>query len=76
MEQRTHKEVLKDIHQHPDKHRHDFDGLQQCCMIDGAIDVSLMDAHGGLAGPGQRCDVKEGPCACGGWHSPDLFGTL
>jgi len=36
------------------------------------VDLSIMEAHRkhvdlGTNG-GVRCDVTEGPCACGGWH--------
>lgn len=63
---------LKDIKDHPERHRHDFGGLQVCCMVDGALDMMLMEAHGqyvdlGTNG-GTRCDVTSGPCACGAWH--------
>ena len=65
-------EKLKDIKEHPERHRHDFGGLHACCTIDGVVDLSLMDAHSqhvdmGTNG-GTRCDVTEGPCACGAWH--------
>jgi len=65
------EERLKDIREHPENHRHDFNGLQNCAFIDGAIDASVMQAHEGLIGHtngGRRCDVSTGPCACGAWH--------
>lgn len=63
---------LKDIKEHPERHRHTFEGLQQCCFVNGALDMRVMDAHSeyvsmGTNG-GQRCDVTSGPCACGAWH--------
>lgn len=63
---------IKDIKEHPDRHRHDFQRLQACCFVNGAIDMSVMDAHEkyvdmGTNG-GTRCDVSSGPCACGAWH--------
>ncbi len=69
---KTSESVLKDIQEHPDNHRHTCDELITCCSIDGAISFYLMDAHAlyvdlGTNG-GVRCDVVEGPCACGGWH--------
>ena len=68
----TYDEKLADIKAHPELHRHDFDGLQRCCTVDGAIEVSLMEAHGAHAnlgtGGGVACDVSAGPCACGAWH--------
>ena len=66
----THDEKLKEIKEHPERHRHTFDGLTSCCMIGGALDISIMDAHEGLLGSngGKKCDVVSGPCACGAWH--------
>lgn len=68
----THDEKLRDIREHPERHRHhDLNDLTACCMTkDGAIDISILDAHEGTQGgtPGHRCDVKVGPCSCGGWH--------
>ena len=69
---RTQEEVLQDIRENPERHKHDFDGLMACCMIGGALDTSIMEAHSanepfGRNG-GTRCDVSSGPCACGAWH--------
>jgi hypothetical protein len=69
---RTAEEVVEDIKAHPERHRHDFEGLQACCFINGALDCLVMDAHSqyvdmGTNG-GVRCDVTSGPCACGAWH--------
>jgi hypothetical protein len=66
------EEKIKDIKENPNDHRHTFAQLQHCCIIDGAIDLSVMDAHSkyvnlGTNG-GVRCDTTEGPCSCGGWH--------
>jgi hypothetical protein len=66
------EEKIDDIRQHPDQHQHDYAGLVRCSMINGAIDVAVMEAHAqyvniGTNG-GARCDVTEGPCACGAWH--------
>ena len=41
---RTAKTVLADIKKHPERHRHDFDDLIGCCMIDGALDCGVMEA--------------------------------
>lgn len=68
---RTHESVLQDIREHPEKHRHaDLNDLTRCCFINGAIDLSLQEAHEGLCGQNgySRCDVRSGPCSCGGWH--------
>lgn len=67
---RTAEEVLQDIREHPEKHRHDFDGLLRCSVINGTVDPRLMEAHEGMAGAngGSRCDVSRGPCGCGAWH--------
>lgn len=66
------EKILKDIIDHPERHRHTFNELTACCMIDGAVDLSLIEAHSqhvdlGTNG-GVRCDTTEGPCACGAWH--------
>ena len=66
------RERLKEIREHPEKHRHDFSGLQACCLIDGALDTAVMEAHEVYASQGtnggRRCDVSSGPCSCGAWH--------
>lgn len=69
---KTKESVLQEIKDHPEWHRHDFNGLTACCLINGAVDVSLMEAHSqyadiGING-GIRCDVVDGPCVCGAWH--------
>ena len=66
---KDHEEVLRDIREHPENHRHTFEALTACCMVNGAIDLSIMDAHEGIVkGINRNCDVTTGPCACGGWH--------
>lgn len=69
---KTIETVLQDIIDNPEQHRHTFLGLNDCCMINGSLMLSLIDAHGdcidlGING-GESCDVTEGPCACGAWH--------
>ena len=61
---------LEDIKAHPENHRHDFGSLTRCCMVNGVMDLSIMEAHEGLLGSngGVGCDVTSGPCACGAWH--------
>lgn len=65
-------EKLKDIKEHPARHRHTFEELQRCCIHGGALDTQLMDAHETQASTGtnggRRCDVTSGPCSCGAWH--------
>lgn len=71
MSARTYDTVLADIHAHPEHHRHSYDDLVRCCFVNGAIDLSLVEAHSGTVGRtngGVRCDVELGPCACGAWH--------
>lgn len=68
----TREEKLKHIKENPHLHEHNFEGLQRCSFINGAIDLGVMDAHSeyvnmGTNG-GTRCDVRSGPCACGAWH--------
>ena len=69
---RTTEEVLEDIKKCPEKHRHDANGLVECCMINGVVALSLIEAHGKFVSLGKNggvnCDITSGPCACGGWH--------
>lgn len=69
---RTREEVLKEIKEHPERHTHDFGGLQACCMFNGALDLQVMDWHSEFIDMGRnggvRCDVRSGPCSCGAWH--------
>jgi len=65
---REREKILKDIHEHPDSHRHDFNGLVACCTIDGCVDNSLMEAHAIRTNSGRQCDTTSGPCVCGAWH--------
>jgi len=63
--------ILKDIKFNPQKHKHyDLNALHACCMVDGALDLELLDAHEGLHGHngGVPCDVARGPCSCGAFH--------
>lgn len=66
----TREEKAQDIREHPERHRHNFEDLTKCCFVDGALDLSLMQMHEQHVGRngGVRCDVTEGPCACGAWH--------
>ncbi len=67
----TRHEILQEIKDHPDRHKHrDMNGLMSCAMIGGAIDLSVMAAHEGLHGHngGVACDVATGPCSCGAFH--------
>lgn len=65
----TRDEKLKDVREHPERHRHEFPELQSCCMVNGAIDLMLMEEHPALGyNGGQKCDVTWGPCSCGAWH--------
>jgi hypothetical protein len=62
---------IRHIKEHPEQHRHTFDALQACCYLKGAIDLATMEAHSSVnlgTNGGVRCDVVEGPCACGAWH--------
>ena len=44
----THQEKMTEIQDQPELHRHqDLNELTICCMQDGAVDLSLMDAHQG-----------------------------
>lgn len=69
---RSVESVLEDIKNHPERHRHDFDGLYKCCAVNGIVRPCLLKAHAqyvdlGTNG-GIRCDVVKGACSCGAWH--------
>lgn len=68
----TLEQNLEDIRNNPQNHKHRHDELVACCMIDGAVDIRLMEAHSECVDLGEnggvKCDVVEGPCACGAWH--------
>lgn len=65
----TTEERMADILNHPENHHHDFRELMICCMVDGAVNPLLMDAHPAIGyNGGQKCDVMKGPCSCGAWH--------
>jgi len=68
----TRQEKLKEIKEHPERHRHTFEVLQGCCFHDGALATQIMEAHEQHActgrNGGRSCDVISGPCACGAWH--------
>ncbi len=68
----TRKEREKDVQEHPENHRHDFNGLISCSLTNGCIDQVLIEAHAkyvnlGVNG-GIKCNVVKGACACGAWH--------
>lgn len=70
---RTETERFDDIVKHPDQHRHNYDQLLECCLLDnGSLSLFLLDAHAEHASVGTnggvRCDTTEGPCSCGAWH--------
>lgn len=70
---KTAEERLKDIKEHPERHKHgDLNGIIACSIVDGAIDSMLFEAHSQYAScgynGGQSCDVTRGPCSCGAWH--------
>lgn len=64
--------IIDDIKAHPEKHHHAYDALLACCLIDGAVDCGVLQAHSEFAPLGENagvdCDVRSGPCACGAWH--------
>ena len=67
------QQKLEHIKNHPGEHHHkDLNALNRCCMVGGAIDTGLVDAHQRYApvgrNGGQNCDVSDGPCSCGAWH--------
>lgn len=59
----TREEKLKHIQEHPEQHLHSFEDLMFCCLVNGALDLSVQQAH-----EQGRCDVTDGPCSCGAWH--------
>lgn len=66
------QERLQNILNNPLDHKHSYKELIHCCMVDGAVDIELIEAHSiGLdmgSNGGVRCDVTSGPCCCGAWH--------
>jgi hypothetical protein len=65
----TRTEKLDDIRNNPQAHLRNFEDLIACLFVNNAIDSELLDAHPELGrNGGQKCDVVEGPCSCGGWH--------
>ena len=66
-----HSAILEDIKVNPHKHKHpNLNALHACCIIDGAMDLEVLDAHEGIHGynGGVGCDVSSGPCSCGAFH--------
>ncbi len=77
-EARTYESVLQEMLMYPERHIHvDMNDLTACCILvdangEAAVDLALLDAHSehidmGSNG-GRRCDVVNGPCACGATH--------
>jgi hypothetical protein len=68
----TKDEKLKDMREHPGRHHHTYDDLMECCIVDGYVDLYLVESHGILCNTNVRgwgtCDVIKGPCRCGAWH--------
>lgn len=61
---------IEDIKKHPENHKHyGMNELSRCCMVDGALDLYIMELHPAVGyNGGQKCDVSSGPCSCGAWH--------
>lgn len=36
---------LQDIKNNPQDHAHDYNGMFECCLHDGALNSELLDAH-------------------------------
>jgi len=67
------EEKIKHIKEYPEQHKHgSMNGIINCSMDNGAINMTIFDAHQQYANYGTnggvRCDVSEGPCSCGAWH--------
>lgn len=69
---KTRESVIKDLQKNPESHRHTREELDECCTIDGKIDLVLVGAHREFVNlgirNGIRCDVIGGGCACGKYH--------
>lgn len=54
-----------------DKKKRTFnDVLKDAVNEDGSISASKLEGDGSLGyNGGIACDVTEGPCACGAWHT-------
>ena len=51
------EEKLRDIKEHPERHKHDFAGLQRCCFVNGALDMRVMRRRARTAGAAVLCLV-------------------
>lgn len=65
--------LIADIRNNPDRHRHYFGGLERCCTRAGIYYKELEDAHKTyvLAPEGRewgKCSTVLGNCACGKTH--------
>lgn len=70
---RTYESVLAELKEFPERHQHtNMNDLRDCCFLDGAVDLTLIDLHSHYvdmgSNGGRRCDVREGPCSCGTSH--------
>ncbi len=65
------EDKISNIKMHPEMHRHSYNDLVNCCLEDGVLSSTLLQAHEQAMGRGGvlRCDVIEGPCSCGAWHA-------
>jgi hypothetical protein len=65
-------EKIRDIQEHPERHRHTFEQLHACATIDGVLEMEIIEAHQQYASVGRNggrnCDTTNGPCNCGAWH--------
>ena len=53
----------------PGKKTRTFEDLMREAMVDGAIDLSIIDNAPAVGyNGGRKCDVTSGPCSCGAWH--------
>lgn len=53
----TKEELLKDIIQNPQNHKHDYKSLYDCCCLNGILDTELLDAHSKYAPLGENGGV-------------------
>lgn len=60
-------DLIRDLAEAPQDHRHTWEELQRCCTVEGALSMQLIDAHTGF-GNGPQCDVIQGKCGCGALH--------
>lgn len=66
--------LIAEIQARPELHQHTYWELIACCerVVPGVMDLNVMEAHRAVHAQRNsrgKCDVYDGPCACGAWHN-------